>query len=453
MIIRHRTFAGLSVVTIALVLALAAPATLAADATASGNLPAPELLQTDYSLDDYLTGSWGGIRDNWKRQGFEFNLNYTSEPMVNVAGGEKRGGTYADNIALDLGFDLERIAGIKNTSLLIKLSQRDGRSVSQQYIAPSVGGNVFTVQELYGGETFKLANVQFTTRFLDDRLNLAYGRLVANDDFLRSNLYCQFLNNSFCGSPKPVFLQNPFTFTAYPLATWGVRARYDTPNRDWTFQLAVYDGDPEDKGGNPAKPPNNPHGTNWGWGNNGVTLAAEAQYHLNRDSLQALPGVYKIGAYYLTGQFQNVASITNETERGNATGWLLAEQMLYREAPGDKRGLWGFGSLVFSLTNDTNPMTWYFNAGLVYQGLFRGRPKDTTGLAITSGWFGDQVNSAQAAQGLPRKTYEAVIELNHMFVVGNGLLIGPDLQYIIRPAGTGDIDNALALGAKLSIQF
>lgn len=67
-------------------------------------------------------------------------------------------------------------------------------------------------------------NVQFNARLFGERLELAHGRLVANDDFLRSPPYCQFLNNSFCDSPKPVFLQNPFTFSAYPTAQWGARA-------------------------------------------------------------------------------------------------------------------------------------------------------------------------------------------------------------------------------------
>ena len=184
-----------------------------------------------------------------------------------------------------------------------------------------------------------------------------------------------------------------------------------------------------------------------------MTLAAEIHYHVNRDSKVALPGTYKVGGYYMTGDFQNVASTTNATDTGNAMGWVLADQMLYREKPGADRGLWSFGAVVFSFTNDVNPMTWYFNAGLVYEGLFQGRPKDTTGLAITSGWFGDQVNVARQTQGLAEKDYEAVIELNHLFVLGWGISIQPDIQYIIRPAATGDIDNALAIGARVSVNF
>ena len=409
-------------------------------------------LATDYPSSDYLLGDWG-VRDAWKGYGVGIGLNYTTEPMFNVAGGEVQGGTYADNIALDLTFDLQRLLGLPATTLLIKGSKRDGLSVSERFVAPSEGGNVFTVQELYGGQNVKLANVQFNTVLLDKRLDLAYGRLIANDDFLRSPLYCQFVNNAFCGSPKAVFLQNPFTFTAYPLATWGARVRYDTPARNWTLQAAVYDGDPEGKQGDPASPSHNDHGTSWGWGNNGVTLAGEIHYHVNRDSKDALPGVYKIGGYYMTGDYLNVASTDNATKTGNAMGWLLADQMLFREKPGADRGLWGFGALVFSLTDDTNPMTWYFNAGLVYEGLFKTRPKDTTGLAITSGWFGSQVNVAQRAQGLPEKDYEAVVELNHAFVLGHGIVVQPDLQYIVRPAATGTVDNALAIGARVSVTF
>ncbi len=354
-------------------------------------LAAPMAPASDYPASDYLLGGWPA-RDAWQAQGFTFGLNYTSEPMFNVSGGEVLGGTYADNIGVELGFDLERIVGIPATRLIVKGSKRDGLSVSERFIAPSEGGNLFTVQELYGGQNVKLSNVMFNTVLLDQRLDLAYGRLIANDDFLRSPLYCQFVNNAYCGSPKAVFLQNPFTFTAYPLATWGARLRYDTPSRRWTIQAAVYDGDPEGKEGDPAARDHNAHGTSWGLGNNGVTLAGELHYHVNRDSKTALPGTYKLGGYYMNGDFQAVARTDNATKNGNAMGWVLADQMLYREAPGSEHGLWGFGGLVFSFTDDTNPMPWFFNAGLVYKGLFDGRPRDSTGFAVTSGWFGNASN-------------------------------------------------------------
>lgn len=422
---------------------------------------------TAFPTSRFLTGDWGGARDRWQQQGVSFNLNYTTESMANVAGGQIRGGTYADNIALDFTFDLQRLLGIPNTTLLVKASKRDGTSVSSRFVAPSLGGNTFTVQELYGGQNVKLVNVQFTTKLLDDRLNLAYGRLVANDDFLSTPLNCQFVNNSFCGSPIAIFLQNPFTFTAYPLATWGVRARYDTRSRVWTLQAAVYDGDPELKSGNPSSLSHNRHGTSWGIGDNGATLAGEVQYHVNRDASQALPGTYKVGGYYLTGRYldlsrdlgryQALSRELGETISPTVTGdgmlWLQADQMLYRESPGSNRGLTGFGALVFSLTEKANKMSQYFNAGLVYQGLFSGRPLDKTALGVTTGWYSRAYNQGLRAAGDPTRSQETVIELNHLFALGRGIGVQPDLQYIIRPTGTGIVSNALAIGARLSVTF
>lgn len=407
----------------------------------------------DDPADDNLLGNWWGLRDTLGERGLDFKLHYTTEPMANVSGGEIEGGTYLHNIGLDLLLDLERIAGLSGTTLLVKLSKRDGDSVSADFVAPSEGGNTFTVQEIYGGQNFKVVNVQLSTRLLDDRLDIALGRIIANDDFLRSPLYCQFVNNSFCGSPKPVFLQNPFTFSAYPTAQWGVRGRLDSTDRRWTLQAALYDGDPELKGGNPASKNHNTHGVSWAFGDNGVVLAGEVHYHLNRDSDSALPGTYKVGGYWMNGDFQNISQTDNSTVEGNAMVWALADQMLYREQAGDDQGLSAFGTYVYSLEDEVNQMDNYLGLGLVYKGLIPDRPRDTSGLAITKGWYSEALKASRRAQGLAVQHDEAVIELNHSFELGRGIAVQPDLQYVINPAGTKQISNALLIGARISVHF
>lgn len=50
-------------------------------------------------------------------------------------------------------FDLQRLLGIPNTTLLVKASKRDGTSVSSRFVAPSLGGKSFTVRKRYGGQS------------------------------------------------------------------------------------------------------------------------------------------------------------------------------------------------------------------------------------------------------------------------------------------------------------
>jgi porin len=385
--------------------------------------------------------------------GLDTRLHYTTQPMYNLSGGEDEGGTYLHNIGLDFSWDLEKIGGPANTNLLVKLSKRDGDSVSAEYVAPSEGGNTFTVQEIFGGQVFKIANVQLNIGLLDDRLDIAVGRLVANDDFLRSPLYCQFVNNSYCGSPKPVFLQDPFTFSAYPTAQWGLRGKLDSSDRKWTFQAAIYDGDPELKAGDPSSKNNNVHGDNWSFGDNGVVLAGEVHHHRNRDSETALPGTYRIGGYWMSGDFRDISRTDNSTVEGNAMIWALVDQMFYRERPEDDEGLSAFGTYVYSLEDKVNQMNNYFSIGLVYKGLIPNRPRDTTGLAFTKGWFSDELKASRRADGLATKHDEAVLELNHKFELGHGITFQPDIQYVINPAGTKEINDAFLAGAKVTIQF
>jgi porin len=307
----------------------------------------PVSTETAFPTSDYGTGNWGGARDEWKEKGFEFIPTYTSEPAANIGGGEKKGDTYIQNIDFDFKLDLDKLFDVPRTSFMVKVSQRSGNSLSASRVAPSEGGNQFTVQEAFGPtQNVRLINAQFDTTFLDERLDLAYGRIVANDDFLRSSLYCDFINNAFCGSPQAVFLQNPFAFTAYPTAAWGARARYDTPSRDWTFQAAVYDADPNLTDGDPANVGNNDHGTDLDVGSNGATWAGELHYHVNRGSKTTLPGVYKIGGFYMNGDYQDIGKTDDSTVDGNSMVWLLADQALYREAPGSDQGLATFGAVI-----------------------------------------------------------------------------------------------------------
>ena len=81
------------------------------------------------------------------------------------------------------------------------------------------------------------------------------------------------------------------------------------------------------------------------------------------------------------------------------------------------------------------------------------------GFGVIYGQFSSDLRNAQRlAQRLDPtvgvQDQETVLEWNYTFRFRNGaFFIEPDMQYIIRPGGTGNIPNALVVGAQVGINF
>ena len=55
---------------------------------------------------------------------------------------------------------------------------------------------------------------------------------------------------------------------------------------------------------------------------------------------------------------------------------------------------------------------------------------------------------------LEKQPQSSVLEWNYTFRFKNSaFFFEPDMQYIIRPGGTGNIPNALVVGAQVGINF
>jgi hypothetical protein len=86
-------------------------------------------------------------------------------------------------------------------------------------------------------------------------------------------------------------------------------------------------------------------------------------------------------------------------------------------------------------------------------------PLDIAALGVVFGHFtNDLQESQQRAQPLGLtagvQQHETVVEFTYRFAfIRSALYFRPDLQYIIRPGGTGRIPNALALGAQVGVNF
>lgn len=147
---------------------------------------------------DTASGDWWGTR-TWMAEdfGIEFALNYTANIAGNPVGGIYQGFTYTDNIGFGARLNLEKLIGWHGAALTVSGLDRNGTSLSQQYI-----GNQFTVQQVYGGQTAMLYALYLTQKMWDDIAELKVGRFATGDDFASSPLYWLYMNNGIDGNPQ-----------------------------------------------------------------------------------------------------------------------------------------------------------------------------------------------------------------------------------------------------------
>ena len=393
---------------------------------------------------EHLLGDWYGTRTWLEDRGIAPTLTFVTDSLGNPSGGKEQGFTTANNVGLDLNFDLEKLCGLEGGSFLLSMSYRFGGSLSANYLH-----NAFTVQQVFGGETFHLINLAFQQKLFDDRVELRIGRIGTGDDFLVSPYNYAFVQNGFDGNPVGIFFNSP-GMTAYPNDTWGALVKIRPTARTY-IMAGVYNGDPSIRDNS----------------NNGVDFSldgplfaiAEIAYQPNsRPGDRGLIGNYKAGFWYDNSLFNDFN--TSELERGNWGFYTLFDQVLVRFGEqGSHRGFGIAGSFLLSPDQSVSQMPYFFTAALVTRGIFPWRPVDVIGLGVVYGHFSNDLQNFQrpARQLDPNvgvQSHETVMELTYrLALLKSALYFQPDLQYVFRPGGTGRISDALVLGAQVGVNF
>jgi carbohydrate-selective porin OprB len=134
-----------------------------------------------------------------------------------------------------------------------------------------------------------------------------------------------------------------------------------------------------------------------------------------------------------------------------------------------KKGLYMFNAFTFS-PQQYSLLDFYYQTGLVYQGLIPGRPDDRMGLALGTAWFSSQAASAysqtyaiQSAANTaagktnypaqPQPTWGGVLEFDYQIMVNKWLSVKPFAEYIMNPQQNGTLSNELVLGSQVALKF
>jgi porin len=452
-----------------LIVAVMAPvySTPAADPS-SASEPKSKLMQ--FLEQDYLLGTWGGLRTDLSKRGVDFEFVYFGAVPSNVGGGIKQGSVYEGAFLMMLDLDSHKLAGYHGGHFHAGgLSIHNGDAFSQNYV-----GDLNVVSLLDFPDSFRLWELWYEQKFFQDKISLKLGQLDIGRDFILPEYYNTLASISLLNQ---TFFYPTLTFNVYdipglppgnhalastPYGTPGARLRID-PIERFYVQAGVYDGNPD----------RTRSGTRIRLASDEGALAYfEAGYKLNgAKGDEGLPGSYKVGGFLHTDDFLDLYDtiggmfgFTAGTEPAHGNNWgvyMLAEQMLYREKTKDdpaQQGLVSFVRLA-AAPPDRNLTQFGADTGVVYKGLIPGRDWDTLALAGSYLEMSKDFRNAQrdANAVVPDffvvSDYEAVIEASYKAQMTAWWTLQPSIQRVFHPGGSKAIPDAWAVIVMSSLRF
>ena len=404
----------------------------------------------------HMSGDWAGQRSTLATWGIVPTLTYVSNLLGNVSGGQARKVAYDDNIGLDVDVDGEKMAHWHGLTFHVSGSLRSGRSLSKVAI-----GNTFPVSNLFGGETLRFYELYLEQSLYADKVSIVIGRFGIGDEFVTSPLYSVFINNAIDGNPLSIPLNiHAFSAQSYPVAQWGIRTKVQ-PSDAWYVMVGVSNGDR-------TLGRNHSHGLDFAFRENSdiFTIGEISYHHGDEGDGTSLVGNYKFGGYYDSGPFPNlyrdkkgrsyiVSGLPPQVTQQNYGLYVLVDQQIFREDDEKHRqGLIPFAGITVAPAG-INTFPFFFLAGIVYHGPIPGRDRDTLGVGIAYGQFSHDLQRSQrlAQQTNGMQRFEMIMELAYQYEVTPHLIVQPDMQYIVRPSGTGRIPDAFVIGAQVAINF
>lgn len=429
----------------------------------------------DFATQDYLTGDWAGLRSGLSKHGVDFEFFYVGDVPINFHGGIDEGSAYQGFLWMIMDLDSEKLAGYHGGHLRFSSVSIHGEDhFSDRHI-----GDFNKVSLIDFPSGFRLMDLWYEQRLLQDKLSVKLGQMTVDQDFIVPEFYnsvafISFLNQTFFYPTLafnlwdiPTFPVGHNALPSIPYGTPGARIKY-SPLETVYVQAAVYDGSPDTSASYFRLNPNL---------DDSLLAYFELGYKLNQAKNDSgLPGNYKIGSYLHTGDFSDNEDVLEsfvglstgtQTHSPNYGFYFLADQTLYfeqgKEDPA-RQGMAGF----FRLTGappDRNLTQFGIDGGVVYRGLIPGRDYDSIGLAGSYLEMSDDLADGQrtinpvlsglGAPEVPIVDYEAVVELSYRAQLTAWWTLQGSLQRVIHPGGKalGNIDDAWAAVFLTTVRF
>ncbi|ENW99710.1 hypothetical protein F899_02612 [Acinetobacter sp. CIP 101934] len=391
----------------------------------------------------YLFGDWDGKRTELAQQGIKFEANILTDTAYLAEGGRNEGADPLTSAQLWLGtqLDMEKLAGWDGVTVRAVATARQGQSTSVRDLQGNAP-HMANVQGTFGrgNQDSRLSELSIEKTFKDQGLSIKAGRLGLGMDF--NVMACDFASTAFCAAQMGKWQGNIWMNT--PVSQWGARVKQQL-NPEVAVQVGVYEFNP-DNGNGKAE------GQGWSLDTDhadGVTIPAEVVW-TPKSFVNGLPGSYRVGGMYNTADdIANQKDIaTGEGKNRTFAGWLAVEQQLTSTGSG-RQGLHSFANFTWH-DRDTNKVDNSQQIGVKYIGLVDSQPNDILGLAVNRVHVNDRFADSRPAFDA---SAEYNIELNYSYNATKWLMLRPNLQYVVNPGSSNQVDNALVLGLTTRVIF
>jgi porin len=377
-------------------------------------------------------------RDEWTEKGLGIGGSYTTDLLGNPVGGKRQGFTYYGQLQLILAAELEKLVGWNDAYVVVSMFDSAGTNLSRNYI-----GNYFNVTEVASIPTVVLGQAYFEQRFLDDKISVKLGRMGLGSDFVVMDIFNLYVGG--IDGHTPVFIWNTF-WSGAATSTWAgvIKA---TPHDDWTLRYGIYQA-------TKANRVIANHGLNMEFApSDGVSMFGETGWKSklpDSRSGPSLPGEHKFGGYWSSWEYRQFSGGTSPQSWGL---YWIGQQMVWREQPKTEEGITLWYSFVTAPSDNVSRFPFFTGAGAGWQGLLDNRPEDWVLFGSYFGTISRDFADAQEAKGAGDPTSEWVLEWDYRAQLTPWLYVMPTTQWVIRPGGTGNIPNALVLGAEIGVTF
>ncbi|WP_334424777.1 carbohydrate porin [Acinetobacter nosocomialis] len=408
----------------------------------------------------WLLGDWNGERQQLEQQGYKFTASIMSQAATNLDGGYNDSNTFENAAQLSLGatFDLDKIAGWKDTTASLVVTKRDGNALTLERIKDPRSSQLGNAQEIYGrGKIWRLSQTWIKKGFADNTVQVKVGRMGMSEDFNSSQ--CEFQNLLLCGGQLGKSIGSIWYNS--PVGVWAANVKYQFAP-EWTLGVGVYEVNPDN-----IKTESNSDGFNLDMNNvKGATIPVELAWKPKLAAFNGLPGEYKVGALYSTAEANDIKT-AGKVHDGKQSFWINAQQQLSHAGQDPKRGLYvSFNGVVNDKATTFVQSTQQL--ALWYKGPFDSRPNDSIGFGIANYVVNDRAKDKQIATNESRGYYsydpiasnyipiqddELNVELNYTYQWSPAVMLRPNIQYIHQPAGVKEVDDAWVAGLSVKVNF